>query len=397
MSPTIPFSTSATDADRPDFDLTDARLRRAGSVKWTMAGPEVLPAWVAELDVALCPAVRAALHAGIDDGTVGYPALDADTDLPEATADFLGDRFGWTIDPGRVITVGDVMAGVLLALRALCEPAPVVVPVPAYPPFLAVVPWSGLELVTVPMLEPTAQAGWALDLGAIEQALIAGARTVLLANPHNPTGRCFTRPELEGLREVVLRHGARVISDEIHAPLTLPGSIHTPYAGLEGTREHVTSVIGASKAWNLPGLKCAQLIPGTAADAAVLRALPPVANHGTSPLGVIATIAAYRNGRGWLDGLVTQLAARRDQLAGLLADELPKVTWTAPEATSLTWLDVRATGLADPAASALEQARVLVNSGATFGAGYPGFVRLNLGTSAERLERIVRALALAWS
>jgi len=385
----------------PDFDLSDEQLRRTQSVKWTYAGPEVLPAWVAELDVAVCPPVAAALHRAIDDGVVGYPAIDQHSGLPEATAGFLADRLGWQVDPARVFATGDVMAGVMLTLWALCEPAPVVVPTPSYPPFLAAVPWTGRELVPVPMLEPTLEAGWMLDLERIEAALAAGARTVLLANPYNPTGRCFSRPELEGLRDVVLRHGARVISDEIHAPLVLPGAVHLPYATLEGTAEHVTSLVAASKAWNLPGLKCAQLIPGSAADAALLAAVPPVANHGTSPLGVIATIAAYTEGLDWLDGLVAELAARRTQLTELIAVHLPAITWRPPEATYLAWLDARGTGLPDPAAEALSRAKVMVNRGSTFGTDdlgrYDGFVRVNYGTSAERLERVVKALAEAWN
>jgi cystathionine beta-lyase len=374
-----------------DFGVDDGWLRGTRSVKWTYAEPGVLPAWVAELDVAPCPVISRALHRAIDDGVRGYPAMERDTGLPEATAEFVGRRFGWTLDPARVFAVGDVMAGVEITLQALCERAAVVVPVPSYPPFLAVVPWSGLELVTVPMVHGR------LDLARIEQALTAGARTVLLANPHNPTGRCFSRAELEGLRDVVDKYGARVISDEIHAPLVLPGAEHLSYATLDGTAEQVTSLVGAGKAWNLAGLKCAQLIPGNNADAKVLSGLPPVANHGTSPLGVIATVAAYRQGGPWLDSLRDQLTDRRRQLAELLAARLPQVRWTPSEATYLAWLDARGTGLAGPASVARERGSVLVNPGETFGGGYSGFVRLNFGTSAERLDRIVDALARAWN
>jgi cystathionine beta-lyase len=382
---------------RADFDLDDEQLRRTRSVKWTFAGPDVLPAWVAEIDVAVCPPVAAALHRAIDDGVLGYPAINQHTGLPEATAGFLADRFGWPVDPAWVLATGDVMAGVMITLTALCERAPVVVPVPSYPPFLAAVTWCGLELVTVPMLEPTADHEWTFDLDRIEAALAAGARTILLANPHNPTGRAFTRAELVRLRDVALRHGARVISDEIHAPLVLPGAVHTPYATLEGTEGHVTTLVAASKAWNLPGVKCAQLIPGSAADAATLAAIPPVANHGTSPLGVIATVVAYTEGLTWLDSLVAELADRRAQLTELIGSHLPQVILRPSEATYLAWLDARGTGLADPATEALTRSKVMVNRGSTFGPGFDGFVRVNYGTSAERLERVVKALSDAWN
>jgi cystathionine beta-lyase len=387
-----------------DFDLDDARLRRTGSVKWTYGGPDVLPAWVAEMDVAVCPPVAAALHRAVDDGAFGYPALDQDTTLRESTAGFLADRFRWTVDPALVMSTGDVMAGIMLALWTLCEPGPVVVPVPSYPPFLVGVPWTGRELVPVPMHSPSAEnPSWAMDLDRIDAALAKGARTVLIADPHNPTGRCFSRAELEGLRDVVVRHGARVISDEIHAPLVLPGAGHTPYASLDGTADHVTTLVAASKAWNLPGLKCAQIVLGSARDAAVLAGVPPVANHGVSPLGVIATIAAYTDGRPWLDSLVEQIGARRTQLDELITTYLPTVTWRPSEGTYLAWLDARGTGLDDPAVEALARANVMVNRGSTFGDDergldrYRGFVRLNYGTSAERLERVVKKLAVAWA
>jgi cysteine-S-conjugate beta-lyase len=380
----------------PDFDLTDDELRAGGSVKWNYADPDVLPAWVAEMDVRPCPAVADALHDAIDRGVTGYPPMDDRTGLPEATADFLSGRFGWQVDPASVVSTGDVMAGVGLVLGYLCDPGPVVVPVPSYPPFLSVVPVSGRELVPVPCLADDAGRP-VLDLDAIGAALAAGARTVVLAQPHNPLGRAFTVEELTGLRDVVLRHGARVVSDEIHAPLVLPGARHVPYASVEGTADHVTTVTAASKAWNIPGLKCAQLVAGNAADLARLRAVPLIANHGVSPLGVAATIAAYRDAPVWLDGLIAHLDRMRALFGELLADRLPAVRWVPMEATYLAWVDARGTGLADPSKAALEHGRVLVNQGSTFGDGYDGWVRVNLATSAERLTRVVDRLATAWN
>jgi cysteine-S-conjugate beta-lyase len=380
--------------DRPDFDVSDQELRASGSVKWTWAGPGVLPAWVAEMDVRACPAVARAVHDAVDRGAFGYPGADRDTELPQACAEFAGHRLGLRVPPERVVLCGDVMAGIRLALDTLCDPGPVVVPVPSYPPFLSVVPLTGRKLVTLDCTGPPERPG--LDLDAIGRALADGARTVLLSQPHNPLGRAFTPAELTGLRDLADRHGARVISDEIHAPLVLPGARHTPYAGIEGTEAQVTTLVAASKAWNIPGLKCAQIIAGSDADLAALRAAPPVANHGTSSLGVIASIAAYRHGGPWLDGVLGHLAAQRELFTRLLAEHLPDLRWTPMEATYLAWLDARGTGLADPAAAALARGRVMVNPGRHFGPGYEGFVRVNLATSAERLERVVRALAGAW-
>jgi cystathionine beta-lyase len=376
--------------DVPDWDLDDATMRRTGSVKWTWQPGHVLPAWVAEMDVTPSAAIRAALADALQRNAFGYPARDDVTGLPEATAAFLQRRFSLTVDPRWVVLTGDVMAGVRLVLDTLCEKAPVVVPVPSYPPFLEVPGVTGRALVTVPC------RGRELDLDAIGDALAGGARTVLLSQPHNPLGRAFTVGELAGLRDVVLAHGARVISDEIHAPLVLDGARHVPYASIEGTADHVTTVLAPSKAWNIPGLKCAQIIAGNGADLAALRTVPLVANHGTSSLGIVAGVAAYTHGEPWLDAALVHLAAQREAFGSLLAQHLPHVSWIPMEATYLAWVDARGTRLADPAETALRDGQVMLHPGRLFGPGYDGFVRINLATSRERLTRIVTALARAW-
>jgi cysteine-S-conjugate beta-lyase len=379
-------------------DLSDDELRARGGVKWTLPPADVLPAWVAESDVAPAPVITERLHALVDRGDFGYPPNDADTGVPEVFCEFSLNRWGWAVEPERVVLTADVMAGVLLALTTLCENAPVVVPTPAYPPFLDVVPLAGLPLVTLP-IDPVGPAE--LDLDRIGQALADGARTVLLSNPHNPWGRAFTRAELEALRDLVTRYGARVISDEIHAPLVLPGAVHVPYASLEGTSDHVTTALSASKAWNLPGLKCAQLVTGNEADRAALRSLPLVANHGVATPGIAGSLAAYGEGQPWLDAWVQRLDDNRRLFTRLVAERLPGVRMGSLEATYLAWLDVRALGFGgpdqpDPSEVALRRGRVMVNDGRTFGPGGSGHVRVNLATSAERVERIVDALALAW-
>jgi cystathionine beta-lyase len=381
------------DPGRPDFDLTDEELRATGNAKWSYPPPDTLPAWVAEMDVRPCPPVHAALREATERFTVGYPAPDRVTGLREATAGFLTERFGWRVDPDLVVGTGDVMAGMRLTLEVLCERAPVVVPVPSYPPFLELPELTGRELVRVPCTRDAAGRP-TLDVGRIAAALGDGARTVLLANPHNPLGRAFDPAELGALRDVVDRVGGRVISDEIHAPLVLAGARHLPYAALDGTADHVTTVLAASKAWNVPGLKCAQIVAGTAADARRLRSAPLTANHGTSPLGIVATVAAYTAGGPWLDGVLEHLDRMRELFGTLLADRLPAASWTPPEATYLAWVDASATGALQAADRALAVGRVMVNPGRSFGAADTWF-RVNLATSAERLTRVVDRLAAA--
>ncbi len=217
------FADELADPFDDPFDLTDDALRAAWSIEWTLPPAGVLPAFVAEMDARPCPPVLDAVRAGVErGGMLGYPPLGLASGVPDALAAVAAERYGWAVDPALVVPCGDVMAGVRFALETLCEPAPVVVPVPSYPPLLHVVPLTGRRLVTVPALDAERR----LRVTEIEAAFAAGARTLLLSSPHNPLGRAWSGAELGALRDAAVRHGARVISDEIHAPLVLPGVAH---------------------------------------------------------------------------------------------------------------------------------------------------------------------------
>lgn len=289
-------------------DLTDDEARRALPTKWGLVDDDVLPAWVAEMDFATAPEVGKAVLSAVTDGAFGYPKDTSGGDLGEAYARFALRHHDWEVDPEQVMPVSDVTAGIRLLIEVLSEQAPVVVPVPAYPPQLDLPAITGRELVTVP-LSPDAPAA-ALDLEGIEAALAAGARTVVLTQPHNPLGRAYRRHELEGLRDVVVRHGARVVSDEVHSPLVLPGAEHVPYLTLEGTAEHAVAVVAASKAFNIAGLRCAQMVTTDPATRDRLTSLPLARNDAWASVGVHASIAAYDEGDGWLAALVERLTAQ---------------------------------------------------------------------------------------
>lgn len=372
------------------FDAVDLEaLRRRRTVKWTLHGPDVLAAWVAEMDFAVAEPVRAAILDAVDREEFGYATADPSA-LTEACAGFLARRYGWTVSPTRVFPVADVLAGIGGALDRF-SPAgcPVIVPTPAYPPFFAVVGFGGRVPVEVPLVEHP-DGRHALDLDAIDAALRAGARAVLLCNPQNPTGTVFERDELAALAMMVDRHGARVVADELHGPLVYPGRVHVPYPTVsDAAATHSVVVTSTSKAWNTPGLKCAQVVVPGRDDAQSWRSLPAFAVADATPLGVAAATAAYTDGGPWLADLLVYLDGNRHHLAELLAAELPGVRYRPPDATYLAWLDCTALGLEDPAGWFLEHARVAVNDGPPFGAGAEQWVRLNFGTSRSLLQRIV--------
>ena len=188
-------------------DVELDRLRARRTVKWSLYGPDVLAAWVAEMDFDVAPVVRGAILDAVDREDFGYVEADLGA-LTGAAAAFFADRYGWIVAPTRIFPVADVLVGIGAALDAFVAPgAPVVVPTPGYPPFFEVVELTGRRVVAAPMVRTTATD--LLDLEAIDAALATGSRAVLLCNPHNPTGRVFTHGELAALAEIVERHRAR--------------------------------------------------------------------------------------------------------------------------------------------------------------------------------------------
>jgi cystathionine beta-lyase len=380
---------------RPIVDLTEAEARRALVLKWGTVPEGVLPAWVAEMDYALDPVVHDAVRRALDDGVTGYPTFDEDHTLGAAYAGFAGRHFGWDVAPEWVLPVCDVTAGVRVAVDVLSDDGPLVFPTPGYSPQFAIPELTRRARVDLPV-EPDATRA-ELDLDRLDRLFADGARTLLLTQPHNPWGRVFTRAELEGVRDVVLRHGARVVSDEIHAPLVLPGAQHVSYLDLEGTADHAVALVASSKAFNTAGLRCAQIVvPDDRARKRLLEQ-PMARNDSWSPLGAVAAVAAYEHGDPWLASLVERLDQLRGLLGTLLAEHLPEVRMRPLEATYLVWLDARAYGHADPSAVALERGRVKLGPGSDYQPGQPGHARLNIATSPERLTEIVQRLARAWT
>lgn len=377
----------------PLLAATEARLRRdRTSVKWVAYPPDVLPLWVAEMDAAPCPAVAQAVSAAMRRGDTGYgwgPRYAA------AVARYAHESWGWEVDPSVAMIVPDVMIGAAELLRLLTdERGPVVVSPPVYDSFFGFVDAIGRRRVDAP-LTPAGRLDPQALRSAFRDATARGERAAyLLCNPHNPTGTVHSPAELASLAALAEEFGVRVVADEIHAPLVLPGGpTFTPYLTVPGA-ERGFSVFSPSKGWNLAGLKSALAMAGPGAVDDFGR-LHEVNTHGSSHIGAIAHVAAMAEGRGWLDQLVGELDANRTLLGRLLAEHLPGVRWQPPEATYLAWLDCRDLGLGDdPAAVFRERGRVALGSGPRYGRPQGlGFVRLNFATSPGILEEAVTRMA----
>ncbi|HYA00516.1 MAG TPA: aminotransferase class I/II-fold pyridoxal phosphate-dependent enzyme [Candidatus Binatia bacterium] len=373
--------------------VTLEELRRRRSYKWLRYPPDVLPTFVAEMDVTLAEPVTRALIDAIAAGDAGYaypePALF------EAAAAFHRTRFGWEFAPEAVTMIGDVMSGVVDVIQqALVPGSGVIVNPPVYPPFFSHIAEAGVRVVEAPLAR--SGAGYVLDLDAVEAAFAAGARAYLLCNPHNPTGLVLSPVELRGVAELAERFHALVLADEIHAPLTLRGAHHTPYLSLPEGRLHGVAFVSATKAWNLPGLRCAQLVTASPPMRELAGRIPEDHMYRAGNLGVVASAAAYRDGTPWLDQLILMLEANRLLLARLLAERLPQVVYAPQPATYLAWLDCAGLGLAeDPAAVFLRRGRVALRPGPDFGSGGAGWVRMTMATAPEILTEMVERMRSA--
>lgn len=377
------------------FDPPLAWLRAKRGVKWRRPGAQVLPAWVADMDFAVCPAVHDAISDLLERGDLGYPDWTSNP-LAEPFSERMSTRYGWRPDPGHVRGVTDLIQAVQIVTELCTKPGDgVVAHVPNYPPFLASLATMGRQLVPSPMV--TSGTRWSFDAERLEkQVRTDGAKVLLLVNPHNPTGRVLDRYELTQLAEIACRHDLIVISDEIHAELIHGNAEHIPFASLSAEIEARTiTITSASKSFNLAGLRAAVAHVGPAWVRDAWDRLPPDLLGATNVIGVEATLAAWRAGDSWLGELRDHLTAQRDHFATQI-HTLAGVTLRLPEATYLAWLDCTSTRIAgDPSDFFAEHGHVKLSPGPSFGPGGEGHARLNFATSRPMLDEIIKRMSIA--
>ncbi len=376
-----------------DFDVAFLRSRRTN--KWHKFADDVLPAWVADMDFGVAPPIAEALARLARNQEYGYAAREGA--LAAAFARRMQHRFGWTVDPADAHPIGDLVQASFSSVMAFSEPGDaVLLQLPSYPPFMRAIEDTGRRLIANHMRDNGTR--WVIDLDAYEAAPDPRTRVLIFCHPQNPTGRAFTRTELEQVAEFAIRHDLIVVSDEIHADIVYPGNTHIPLASL--SREiaaRTITITSATKSFNIPSLRCAVMYFGAPAlKEQFFSRIPSRLLGSPGVTGVDATIAAWDEGQPWLDEILVQLKSNRDWLAQTIGSELPGVTMRLPEATYLAWLDCSALALPCPAGQFfLDRARVGLNFGETFGAPYANFARLNFATPAPVLREIISRMAEA--
>ena len=379
-----------------DFDKIINR-RGTNCVKWDeVTDSEVIPMWVADMDFETAPCIMQALQERVQHGCFGY------TFVPEsyydATINWFQRRHGWSIERSSFIYTSGVVPAISAIIKATTSPRDkVLVQTPVYNCFFSSIRNNDCMLAESPLR--IVNGRYEVDWDSFEQQCADPAvKVFLLCNPHNPTGRVWTKEELEKMGSICLQHGVFVISDEIHCEFTMPGHTYIPFASLsEDFAMNSAVCLSPSKAFNIAGLQIANII---VKDADIRKRVDKAININevcdVNPFGVIALQAAYTpEGEAWLDELCQYIDGNYQLAKQMLEEALPHCPVTTLEGTYLLWLNIASTGKTSQqvADHLMQHSKVYVNPGTMYGetAG-EGYIRINLATRRSLVEEGIRRI-----
>ncbi len=382
-----------------NFD-TPVNRRHTGSLKWDTIPADVLPLWVADMDFPVAPAIQRALVDRVSHGIFGY--ANVDHTYYDAIISWFGRRHDWSIQREWIRYTTGVVPAISCCLKALTLPGErVLVQTPVYNCFFSSIRNQGCDIVENELVRH--DDTYIIDWDDFELKCADEKVTVfLLCNPHNPAGRVWTAEELGRMGQICRRHGVRVISDEIHCELVMPGYTYTPFAAVNDTNLNNSVTLNSpSKSFNIAGLQIANIV---CPDADVRRRVDRVINIyevcDVNPFGPIALKAAYNESERWLDELIPYIHGNYQFLKSYLAEHLPSVDVVRLEGTYLAWVSIRSLSInGDEAARLLlKDGKVFLCSGMLYGkrAGRD-YLRVNLacprGLLREAMSRVVATLS----
>jgi cystathionine beta-lyase len=366
-----------------DFDQIIDR-RCSDSIKWRMYADDVLPMWVADMDFVSAEPIVQALHRRVEHGVFGYSRPSQV--LTRAIQERARNLYGWTVGEPDIIFLPGIVTGLNIAFQAFAARGEAIL---AQPPVYFHFLRDPMQHGRILQDPPVVQNGdsYEIDYDQFERAITKETRLFALCNPHNPVGRVYTRPELEKIAEICLRHRLIICSDEIHCDLVYAPHRHIPIATLAPEIEERTiTLMAPSKTFNIAGLECGYAIIKSAWLRNSWKDFSSGLIPGVNIMGHAAALAALTEGHDWLDQVLTYLQGNRDYLREFLREQMPSIRMSRVEATYLGWLDSRGAGIAKNASEFfLNHARVALNDGEEFGKGGTGFVRLNFACPRQRL------------
>jgi cystathionine beta-lyase len=383
-----------------DFNKIITR-RYTDSLKWDYCersdSYEMLPMWVADMDFEAPREVIDAIIERAKHGIFGYtPVYDS---YYKEVISWMKRRHGWDIKKNWIVTTPGVLPAVGLAILAHTRPGEkVVIQSPVYHPFQKVI--RDNERFPIENRLKLVNGKYRMDYGDLEKQLEEKVRLLILCNPHNPVGRVWERDELKTLAEICIKHDVLIVSDEIHSDLIMKGYEHIPIAKLsDKIANHTVTFTSASKTFNLPGLACANvIIPNKELFYQFNHICNSISIGTPNIFGLVATEAAYGNGKEWLEQLLEYIEKNYEFLVSYMREHAPGIKVIPLEGTYLAWLDFRELRMSNEEIDALllKEAKVCLDNGPRFGSGGEGFQRINLACPKKTLEqglyRIVRAV-----
>ncbi|NNN19674.1 MAG: pyridoxal phosphate-dependent aminotransferase [Acidimicrobiaceae bacterium] len=376
----------------------EIRKKRATSTKWMKYPQDVLPAWIADMDLGIAPVIAEETKSRIDLGDLGYPCLEIETVLLDAFSDRYIEKFNTPLDPQLGLVATDVVQSIIISLLTLTDPGDgVIVQTPIYPPFLHSVENTGRILLENPLLQ--SDDSWDINFDQLENlASNSSAKLLLLCSPHNPTGRVFTQRELVKVAEICERYGVLVVADEIHCDIVFQPNYHIPFASISPEfASNVVTMNSATKSFNIAGLRCSIVHFGSTELKSRYEQFNAHVRGSISSLSMLAATVAWQKGDSWLDSVLTILRANRDTLSQFVRKNTFGLRYSAPQGTYLGWLDFRDTkASSSPQDYLLQKARVALSDGSDFGEPGIGWARLNFATQPEILQEILDRISSAF-
>lgn len=372
-----------------DFNQVVQR-KNTNSYKWDIVTDDILPLWVADMDFEVAPEIKQAIIERANHGIFGY------TLVPDSYYDsiiqWFKSRHNWSIDRNSIIYTSGVVPAISATIKALAMPGEnVLVQTPVYNCFFSSIRNQGCCVVENELIREGDT--YKINFEDFEKKCADEKTTIfLLCNPHNPTGRVWTKDELEQMNSICLKHGVKIISDEIHCELVMPGYSYTPFASISEECKNNSIILNSpSKAFNIAGLQIANIIcENTVWRRRINRAINIFEICDVNPFGIVALQAAYNKGGEWIDELNQYIYENYLYLKQFILEELPQVEVIKLEGTYLAWIDIMCFELSSDEAynELLNDGKVLVNSGTLYGKkSGEGYLRINLACPRETLKK----------
>lgn len=369
------------------------------SVKWDQCpSDDVIPMWIADMDFKAAPCVIEALQKRLEHGVFGY--ANVPEDFYDSIINWFERRHNWKIDRKWIEYTTGVVPAISAVIKAITKPDEnVVVLTPIYNCFFTCIQSNGCKVVEVP-LTYNSDYSYSIDYDALDRALADdNTNTLLFCNPHNPAGRVWRKEELLKVNELCIKNNVKVISDEIHCEMMMPGVHYTPFASISQEAQDNCITCGSpSKSFNIAGLQAAFIVSNNVkTEEQINNALIEHQVCAINPFGLEAFIAAYNHGESWIEQFNEYIAGNFQLMRDMMNKELPEFHITPIEGSYLAWVDVTPTGMtsAEVTKKILDDGKVMVNDGAMYGKAGEGFIRINLATQRSVVEEATRRIIKA--